>query len=103
TCSVANGTGTISGANVSNVSVTCVANTTTLSVRSPPGTIPVDGFTSCPDGAPGPVPITILNTGTGLATNVSVSLPGGLEWGYTNSYLPQLCTWCHYLHLYRPW
>jgi hypothetical protein len=72
TCTVTNGTGTMGGANVTNVSVTCVTNNTTLSV-SATGTIPV--YTGTP-GTPGT--LTVTNTGaTYPAYNVSASLPGG--------------------------
>jgi hypothetical protein len=46
---------------------------TTLSVNST-GTIPVDGSTPC---TPDPISLTVTNTGTYTAFNVSASLPGG--------------------------
>lgn len=70
TCSVLNGSGTMGGANVTNVGVTCVTNNTTLTVSST-GTIPVYS------GAPGsPGTLTVTNTGANIAANVSASLPG---------------------------
>jgi len=70
TCTVANGTGTMGGANVTNVSVSCDTNNTTLSVDAT-GIIPVYS------GAGTPGTITVTNTGTTYAYNVSASLPGG--------------------------
>jgi hypothetical protein len=68
TCTVTNGSGTIGGANVTNVNVTCTNSTTTISV-SASGTIPV--------GA-GSGNLTVTNTGaTFTAHNVAASLPGG--------------------------
>ncbi|HSB96820.1 MAG TPA: hypothetical protein VLC91_10235 [Spongiibacteraceae bacterium] len=67
TCSVSNGSGTMGGSNVTNVSVTCTTNTTTLSV-SATGTIPVNGSAGT---------LTVTNTGTNTAYNVSAALPGG--------------------------
>jgi hypothetical protein len=67
-CTVANSSGPMGGANVTNATVTCVANTTTISV-SATATIPV--------GA-GSGSITVTNTGsTFTAHNVAASLPGG--------------------------
>ena len=69
TCTVTNGSGTISSANVTNVTVTCVTNNTTLSVDAT-GIIPVYSGS----GTPGT--ITVTNTGmTYTAYNVSASLP----------------------------
>ena len=68
TCTVNNGSGTMGGANVTNVSVNCVTNLTTVTASST-GTIPVNG---------GSGSITITNTGTTYtAYNVSAILPGG--------------------------
>ena len=68
TCTVTNGSGPVGGANVTNATVTCVANTTTIFV-SANGTIPV--------GA-GSGSLTVTNTGTtSTAHNVAASLPGG--------------------------
>lgn len=77
TCGVSNGSGTISGSNVTNVEVTCTTQNTTPNTTisvSQTGTIPVDGSTSC---APAPAPLTVTNTGAYTAFNVSASLPGG--------------------------
>ena len=68
TCNVTNGSGTITSSNVTNVSVNCVTNNTTISVSSR-GTIPVNGASGS---------LTVTNTGTTYtAFNVSASLPGG--------------------------
>jgi len=68
TCIVTNGSGTMGTANVTNVSVNCVTNSTTLAASST-GTIPVSGASGS---------ITITNTGTTYtAYNVSAILPGG--------------------------
>jgi trimeric autotransporter adhesin len=70
TCEVSNGSGVMGATNVTNVDVTCINNTTTLSVDAN-GTIPVNG---------GPGSVTITNTGLlHPATNVSIVLPSG--WG----------------------
>jgi predicted RNA-binding protein with TRAM domain len=68
TCTVINGSGTLGAANVTNVSVSCVTNSTTLTASST-GTIPVNG---------GSGSITVTNTGTtATAYNISAMLPGG--------------------------
>ncbi len=68
TCTVNNGSGTMGSANVTNVFVNCVTNSTTLSASST-GTIPVNGSSGS---------ITVTNTGTTYtAYNVSATLPGG--------------------------
>lgn len=67
TCAVTNGSGTLGASNVTNVGVTCVDNTTTLSV-SATGSIPVNS---------GSGSITVTNTGLATAYNVSATLPGG--------------------------
>jgi len=67
TCTVTNGSGTMGGANVANVGVSCATNTTTLSVDAT-GTIPVNG---------GSGSLTVTNTGTNTGYNVSATLPGG--------------------------
>lgn len=67
TCVVSNGSGTINASNVTNVSVSCMDDTTTLSV-SATGSIPVNN---------GSGSITVTNTGFGTAYNVSATLPGG--------------------------
>ncbi|WP_310630022.1 hypothetical protein [Paraburkholderia sp.] len=65
TCMVTNGSGTVGAAGVANIGVICVANQTTLSVTAT-GTIPVNG---------GTVSLTVTNTGSYTATNVSAALP----------------------------
>jgi len=68
TCTVANGSATMGGSNVTNVTVTCTNNNTTLSV-SATGTIPVNN---------GSGTLTITNTGTiNTAYNVYATLPPG--------------------------
>jgi hypothetical protein len=67
TCTVINGSGTMGGSNVTNVSVSCVANTTTVTASST-GTIPVNGSSGS---------VTVTNTGANPAYNVSAVLPGG--------------------------
>jgi trimeric autotransporter adhesin len=67
TCTVTNGSGTMGAAGVTNVSVNCVTNSTTVAASST-GTIPVNG---------GSGSITITNTGTYTAYNVFAMLPGG--------------------------
>ena len=68
TCTVSNGSGTMGSSNVTNVSLNCVTNSTTLAAGST-GTIPVNGASGS---------ITITNTGTTYtAYNVSAILPGG--------------------------
>ncbi len=68
TCTVNNGSGTMGSANVTNVSVNCVTNSTTVTVSST-GTIPVNGSSGS---------ITVTNTGTTYtAYDVSAILPGG--------------------------
>lgn len=66
TCTVSNDTGTMGGANVSNVGVTCLTNTTTLNVNAR-GTIPVRS---------GLGTLTVTNSGANTAYNVHASLPG---------------------------
>lgn len=67
TCTVNNGSGTMGGADVTNVSVNCVTNSTTLTA-SLTGTISVNGSAGS---------ITVTNTGAYAAYNVSAMLPGG--------------------------
>ena len=67
-CTVVNGSGTMGGSNVTNVTVACTTNTTTLSV-SATGTIPVNN---------GSGTLTVTNTGTTYAAyNVYATLPPG--------------------------
>lgn len=68
TCTVSNGSGIVGGSNVTNLAVTCVTNTTTITVDST-GVIPVNGASGS---------VTVTNTGTTYAAlNVSATLPGG--------------------------
>lgn len=68
TCTVTNGSGTIGSSNITNVSVSCVTNNTTLTV-SLTGTIPVNGASGS---------LMVTNTGTiYTAYNVAAMLPGG--------------------------
>ncbi len=68
TCTVTNGSGTIGSSNVTNVSVSCATNNTTITV-STNGTIPVNGSSGS---------LTVTNTGTTYdAYNVLATLPGG--------------------------
>ncbi|EHL30841.1 hypothetical protein [Legionella drancourtii] len=68
TCTITNGSGTMSSSDVTNVTVNCVTNNTTLTV-SAKGTIPVNS---------GSGSITVTNTGgTYAAYNVHAVLPGG--------------------------
>jgi hypothetical protein len=68
TCTVIDGSGTMSSSDVTNVTVNCVTNNTTLTV-SAKGTIPVNS---------GSGTITVTNTGgTYAAYNVHAVLPGG--------------------------
>ncbi len=79
TCTVTNGSGTISGANVTNVSVNCVTNTTTLSASVSNLALSVTGFTEFGvTGTPSsghPRTITITNTGSNTAVNLAVTPP----------------------------
>lgn len=65
TCTVTNGSGTMAAQNVTNVGVSCVTNTTTLSVPAT-GVIAVNGGTTF---------ITVMNTGVNAAANVVAQLP----------------------------
>ena len=69
TCTISNGSGTMGGANVTNVGVGCVSNNTTISV-SAQGTIPVGSAVT-------PGDFTVTNTGLAIAQNVRITLPGG--------------------------
>lgn len=65
TCTVTNGSGTVENTSITNISVACTFNDTTLSV-STTGIIPVNG---------GSGSLTVTNTGTIRAQNVSATLP----------------------------
>ncbi len=88
TCTVTNGSGTMGGANVTNVGVNCVTNTATLSTSVSQLALSVTGFTEygvsgTPSSGLARV-ITITNTGSNTAVNLSVNPP---TWptGTTNS------------------
>jgi hypothetical protein len=68
TCTVTNGSGILGSGNVSNVAVVCTQNATTLSVLPSSLAIAVNGA---------PSTLTVTNTGSFLATNVTATLPGG--------------------------
>lgn len=79
TCSVSNGSGTINGANVTNVGVNCVTNTTTLSTSVSQLALSVTGLTEYgvsgqPSSGLARV-ITIANTGSDTAANLAVIAP----------------------------
>lgn len=65
TCMVINGSGTLPAQNVTTVGVSCITNTTTLSVAAT-GVIPVSGGTGT---------IVVTNIGSIAATNVAAQLP----------------------------
>ena len=67
TCMVSNGSGTMGSSNVTNVSVICAANTTTISVDAT-GVIPVGS---------GSLSLLVTNTGSVTASNIHAVLPGG--------------------------
>ena len=79
TCSVTNGSGTMGGANVTNVGVNCVTNTTTLSTSVRQLALSITGLTEY--GISGTRSsglarvITITNTGSNTAVNLSVTPP----------------------------
>lgn len=79
TCSVTNGSGTMGGANVTNVGVNCVTNTTTLSASVSQLALSITGLTEygvsgTPSSGLARV-ITITNTGSNTAVNLSVTPP----------------------------
>ncbi|RUR17223.1 DUF1566 domain-containing protein [Legionella sp. km535] len=79
TCSVTNGSGTMGGANVTNVGVNCVTNTTTLSTSTSQLALSVTGLTEygvsgTPSSGLARV-ITITNTGSNTAVNLAVTPP----------------------------
>ena len=79
TCSVTNGSGTMGGADVTNVSVNCVTNMTTLSTSVSQLALSVTGLTEYGvSGTPSsglPRIITITNTGSNPAVNLAVTPP----------------------------
>lgn len=88
TCSVTNGSGTMGGSNVTNVAVSCVANTTTLTTSTSNLALSVTGLTEygvsgTPSSGLARI-ITITNTGSYTAANLSVTPPAWPA-GTTNS------------------
>jgi hypothetical protein len=79
TCIVTNGSGTAGFSNITNVNVTCVDNSTTLSASLSLLALSVTGITeSGVSGTPSsglPRVITITNVGSNTAQNLSVSFP----------------------------
>lgn len=79
TCSVSNGSGTMGGANISNIAVNCTANTTTLSTSLSELALSVTGLTEYGvSGTPSsglPRIISITNTGSSTALNLALNLP----------------------------
>ena len=78
-CTVTNGSGTIGGSNVTNVSVTCVTNSTTLTTSVSNLALSKTGYTEY--GLPGTPSsglartITVTNTGSNPTSNLSISYP----------------------------
>lgn len=79
TCTVTNGSGTLGGANVTNVNLNCVNNTTTLSISVSALALSVTGLTEYGvSGTPSSGvdrTITITNTGSDAALNLLVTAP----------------------------
>jgi len=79
TCSVTNGSGTMGGSNVTNVGVSCATDSTTLSVSLSELALSVTGYTEFGvSGTPSSGlarTITISNTGSVDAANLSISYP----------------------------
>lgn len=67
-CTVGNGSGTLAGADVANVTVSCAASATTLTLNAPSVVVPVNGPART---------LIVTNTGTNPALNVTVTRPGG--------------------------
>lgn len=85
TCTVTNGSGTMGGANVTTVAVTCVSNDTTLSVSVSTLALSVNntGLNTALTGTPRL--ITITNTGVVAASDVTYSPSPALPSGTTIS------------------
>lgn len=85
TCTVANGSGTVGAANVTNVAVNCVSNATTLSSSVSTLALSVNdtGLNTALTGKPRK--ITITNTGAVAATSVTYSPSPALPSGTTIS------------------
>ena len=79
TCTVTNGSGTMGGANVTNVSVSCVTNTTTLSTSVSSLALSKTGYTEYGvSGTPSSGvarTITVNNAGAYPAVNLSIAYP----------------------------
>lgn len=79
TCSVTNGSGTMGASNVTNVLVTCVTNTTSLTISQSELALSITGFTEYGvSGTPASGvarTLTIMNAGSFLASNLSVNFP----------------------------
>ena len=79
TCSITNASGTVSGSNITNISVNCVTNTTTLSASLSDLALSVTGLTEygisgTPSSGLARI-IVVTNTGSYTAENLSISLP----------------------------
>ena len=79
TCAVTNGSGTVGGANITNVGLTCSNNSTTLTLSVSNMALSVTGLTEYGiSGIPSSGSarsITVTNTGIDTAINMAVSLP----------------------------
>ncbi len=79
TCVVTNGSGTMGGANITNVGLTCSNNSTTLAISASNIALSVTGLTEFGiSGIPSSGAarqITVTNTGSDTAINVAVSSP----------------------------
>ena len=80
TCTVTNASGTMGGANITNVAVNCVTNTTTLTTSASQLALSVRGLTEfgvsgTPPSSGLPRVITITNTGSNTAVNLVVTPP----------------------------
>ena len=79
TCTVTNGSGTMGGSNVTNVSVTCVTNSTTLTTSVSNLALSKTGYTEYGlSGTPSSGlarTITVTNTGSNPTSNLSISYP----------------------------
>ncbi|MFA5960486.1 MAG: hypothetical protein WC785_08205 [Tatlockia sp.] len=81
TCTVTNGSGVISGSNVTNIVITCVTNN--ANIQTTPRTI-------IPVGGPGTGSIIVSNNGSGVAFNVHAVLPSA----WTSGGVTQDATGC---------
>lgn len=79
TCTITNGSGTMGGSNVANVSVTCVTNSTTLATSVSNLALSKTGYTEYGlSGTPSSGlarTITVTNTGSYATSNLSISYP----------------------------